>query len=298
MSTQFIEGSVKQGIAIIEDYIFKQGADETNPEDIKVLKLLKCRVNNPDFEYELAEMICGEGENPFPYRSSFYLTSFFERLNLDFQHDGTTRRFWVESVLKQLNIKQVASIIKKGLFYKKDFKKNPKDKNISFEENYARAIETFQNFIDESINANEEIDLAHLLNMNVNTDLLFNQESNTNDQELNELINEAKSRFLKPNDKQIALEKIWDAFERVKTYYSGDKKKSSTQLISKISTDIDKDEFNNEFITLTKIGNNYRIRHHETDKKELTDVRQIDYLFFRVLSLIDLCIIKIRESGD
>ncbi len=50
-----------------------------------------------------------------------------------------------------------------------------------------------------------------------------------------------------------------------------------------------------EFWLETKIGNEYRIRHHETDKKEITETKHINYLFFRMLSLIDLCLTGINE---
>ena len=133
--------------------------------------------------------------------------------------------------------------------------------------------------------------------MNVNTELLFNQNPVTNDKELNNLIIEAKERFLNPKDKQIALEKIWDAFERIKTYYGENKKTSINKLIDNISSDLKKDIFNDEFNSLTTIGNIYRIRHHEKGKFEINDQKQIDYLFFRVLSLIDLCIEKIKQES-
>ena len=48
--------------------------------------------------------------------------------------------------------------------------------------------------------------------------------------------------------------------------------------------------FDTEFRALTKIGNDFRIRHHETDKVEITDVRYYDYFFNRCLSLIALAI--------
>ncbi|MEQ9374260.1 MAG: hypothetical protein RIG68_03740 [Imperialibacter sp.] len=297
MNFQIDKEAVSQGVAIIQDYIFKREAKKSDPTDLKLLKLLQCRESNPDFEIELAELICGEEGNSFPYRTSYQLDAFFSRLNLNFKHDGSTRRYWVENVLKQLDIKQIGNVITRGLFYKKDFKRLAKD-DSNFEESYQRALTEFQSFIRESIDAGKELDLGHVLDMNVNTDLLFNQEATTNDSELNALINEAKSRFLKPGDKQVALEKIWDAFERIKTYYGQNKKESSTKLISKIASNLGEEEFNNEFVTLTKIGNNFRIRHHETDKIELTDISQIDYLFFRVLSLIDLCLSKIAEDSN
>lgn len=54
---------------------------------------------------DLAEMICGDdyaGTN-FPYRTSSQLTHFFENCDLEYTHDGTTRRLWVKDVLEELN---------------------------------------------------------------------------------------------------------------------------------------------------------------------------------------------------
>ncbi|KJS06051.1 MAG: hypothetical protein VR73_10755 [Gammaproteobacteria bacterium BRH_c0] len=53
---------------------------------------------------KLAEMICGDDPfRSFPYRSSSHLTRFFVGLDLDYVHDGSTRRVWVNDVLKELN---------------------------------------------------------------------------------------------------------------------------------------------------------------------------------------------------
>ena len=41
---------------------------------------------------------------------------------------------------------------------------------------------------------------------------------------------------------------------------------------------------------LRKIGNNFRIRHHERDKIDISDPRHYDYFFNRCLSLIALAI--------
>jgi hypothetical protein len=55
-------------------------------------------------------MICGNAANGanfgwknFPYRSSSYLTEFFTHCDMDFSHDGSTRKWWVLGVLDQLN---------------------------------------------------------------------------------------------------------------------------------------------------------------------------------------------------
>lgn len=55
---------------------------------------------------ELADLICGNGEpnkpNYFRYRSSSYLTEFFEDCDLEFAHDGSTRWAWVASRLEEV----------------------------------------------------------------------------------------------------------------------------------------------------------------------------------------------------
>lgn len=60
-------------------------------------------IKGPVFR-RLAEMICGDPPytEVFPYRSGTQLTSFFDDLWLDHVHDGSTRRFWVERVLKEI----------------------------------------------------------------------------------------------------------------------------------------------------------------------------------------------------
>jgi len=51
---------------------------------------------------KLSEMVVGD--NPlFPYRTSSGITSFFKRCQLDYAHDGSTRRIWARQVLELLN---------------------------------------------------------------------------------------------------------------------------------------------------------------------------------------------------
>lgn len=49
----------------------------------------------------IAEMVIGDVPN-FPYRSSSYITRFFEECDLDFVHDGSTRWAWTEARLAEL----------------------------------------------------------------------------------------------------------------------------------------------------------------------------------------------------
>ena len=48
-------------------------------------------------------MICGEDWTNFPYRTGSQLTEFFFNCDLDYHHDGSTRRWWVVRVLEKLN---------------------------------------------------------------------------------------------------------------------------------------------------------------------------------------------------
>jgi len=50
---------------------------------------------------DIAEMVIGDAKH-FPYRSSSYITRFFEECDLDFTHDGTTRWAWTADRLADL----------------------------------------------------------------------------------------------------------------------------------------------------------------------------------------------------
>lgn len=298
MPIKINDSGFKQAEALLKDSIFKLDFDKNSTKDLKNFKLLKARQENTDFEMELAEFICGEPGNSFPYRSSFFLTKFFQELGFNYKHDGSTRRFWVRDVLLELTIDEISQIIEKGLFNKRDFRREAKNNNSNYEENYQNAVKEFKAFFNESLEIKTGVDLAYLIDLNVNIELLFDKKVETNDEELNVLINEAKDRFFNPKDKQIAVEKLWDAFERIKTYFDDNKKESAERLVNLASNEFDKRLINDEFEILTKFGNDYRIRHHETNKKEIKNPKHLNYLFFRMLSLIDLCLTSIDENNN
>ncbi len=110
---------------------------------------------------------------------------------------------------------------------------------------------------------------------------------------LKELLQEAIKYYDGGNIK-IAVEKLWDAFERLKTYYSPtlDKKKSINKIISDMGNNEEPffEMFEKEFFELTAIGNDFRIRHHETTKIDIEDDRHYDYFYKRCLSLISVAI--------
>lgn len=116
---------------------------------------------------------------------------------------------------------------------------------------------------------------------------------------LKDLLDEAISLFKQPNPamRNDAVEKIWDALERLQIYYTTlDKKASVTKIVTEMSAGQSEFEqlFSAEFATLTKIGNDYRIRHHETNKIDINDIRYYDYFFNRCLALIATAILYLK----
>ena len=112
---------------------------------------------------------------------------------------------------------------------------------------------------------------------------------------LEELIQDATHKFRNPrlNERKIALEKLWDAFERLKTIEIPEekqKKRSADILLSKASLGQApfKDILENECKTLTNIGNQYQIRHFEKYTEQIASEEHLDYLFYRMYSLVSL----------
>lgn len=116
---------------------------------------------------------------------------------------------------------------------------------------------------------------------------------------IQDLLNEAITKHMQPTFQahRDAVEKMWDALERLKTYYTAmDKKASASKIVDDIAGGQEAfiELFNTEFKALTDIGNQFRIRHHETSKIDITDIRHYDYFFNRCLSLIATAILYLE----
>ncbi|MDW8743705.1 hypothetical protein Q7W37_11910 [Streptococcus suis] len=140
----------------------------------------------------------------------------------------------------------------------------------------------------------------------INTDIynsakvIVNTHLQVADITVNELIEESKLYIRKNSidEKQIALEKIWDAFERFKTYFGEDKKKSILQILKIVSNGNQSlfEELEKECRSLTDIGNKFQIRHFEINKSKLDSVESKEYLYFRMLSFLGYCIPVLSSS--
>ncbi len=114
----------------------------------------------------------------------------------------------------------------------------------------------------------------------------------TGDSTLNKMLHEARQKFLNPDPaiRKEAVERLWDAWERLKSIEDpSNKKRAITQLLNKASVDIKfREILVKEARELTDIGNSFHIRHSEVTQTAIQNPLHIDYLFHRLLSLIIL----------
>lgn len=112
----------------------------------------------------------------------------------------------------------------------------------------------------------------------------------TGDVTLDGLLETARTLYLSrnPADRATAIEKLWDGFERLKTIDDPtDKKNSATLLLANIPDAAVRDVIEAEMFALTKLGNNFQIRHHEVNKHPVPADAQ-DYFATRMVNLIAL----------
>ena len=61
---------------------------------------------------KIGEFICGDDTHKYPiYRSSTYLTRFFQEIGINVSHDGTSRNPWAHSVVANLNGTELEKVI-------------------------------------------------------------------------------------------------------------------------------------------------------------------------------------------
>lgn len=120
------------------------------------------------------------------------------------------------------------------------------------------------------------------------------------DTELDRLLVIACQKFKDP-DREVrkeALEKVWDAWERLKTILPGDKRTSVKALPdSAVVEPTFRECIEREARELTEIGNRFMIRHTETSKAPIENSHHVDYLFHRMFALILMILRVRREAG-
>ena len=121
----------------------------------------------------------------------------------------------------------------------------------------------------------------------------------TGDDILDSMLEMARAKFSDPDQEvnREALEKLWDAWERLKTIEPGIDKRASVTTLLDNATSAPKFRMllEKEAFELTRIGNDHLIRHSETSKEMVATSIQVNYLFYRLFALIYL-LLQSRET--
>lgn len=118
---------------------------------------------------------------------------------------------------------------------------------------------------------------------------------NSGDRYLDVMLEECRVKFTdrSPLVRREALERLWDAWERLKSLADVDKRRSVEIILQTAAPEPNfRARLEFEARQLTEIGNNHLIRHHEQAQIAVTDVDQIDYLFHRLFAMITLLLRK------
>lgn len=115
---------------------------------------------------------------------------------------------------------------------------------------------------------------------------------NSGDRTLNNMLEECRVKFSDRNPlvRREALERLWDAWERLKSLADPSDKKRSMRII--LDTTIREPSLRSRLETeaheLNSIGNSHLIRHSEVSQVPVIDVEHVDYLFHRLFAMIQL----------
>jgi hypothetical protein len=121
---------------------------------------------------------------------------------------------------------------------------------------------------------------------------------NTGDNELDRILETAREKFLHRSldVRKEGLEKLWDAWESLKTVEPGANKPAQVKAIldKGAAEPVLRERLETEAKELNFIGNNLMIRHTEVGKPPITESAQVDYLFHRMFAMIQLLL---KSSG-
>lgn len=114
---------------------------------------------------------------------------------------------------------------------------------------------------------------------------------NSGDRTLDVMLEECRVKFMDrdPLVRREGLERLWDAWERLKSLADVDKRRSIEIILQTAAPEpAFRARLEADARQLTEIGNSHLIRHHEVAQIAVTDVDQVDYLFHRLFAMITL----------
>ena len=133
------------------------------------------------------------------------------------------------------------------------------------------------------------------------SDALASSVFKSGDRELDRLLEVARQKFVSHDAKvrRESLEKLWDAWERLKSIENpNNKKDSTTKLLDRACIEPRfRDVLEVEARMLTNIGNDFMIRHTEVNKVLIANEEQVDYLFHKMFAMIRLLLRSTNRGG-
>ena len=265
--------------------------------------LIESRIEDGSFGYKFPES-CHDGAGPCGCdRRKFYTIASAEIPDLpedwQYAHAETPPDALTILDLLEFCARNIASPIKRGYHgffghYHLDFQRDEGLKEFVADVNRLLA----RNGIGFELTAEGT---AMRLGPALLRDALANALFYSGDTETDRLLEESRRLILSPHieDRRNGLEKLWDAFERIKTLEPGTEKRAqATALLDKaVQAPRFRSFLETEAKELTTIGNTLQIRHFEKTQEKLERPEEVDYLFHRMFSFVRLLLRTTGREG-
>lgn len=115
----------------------------------------------------------------------------------------------------------------------------------------------------------------------------------TGDRTLDVMLEESRTKFSDPDPlvRREALERLCDAWERIKSLGDTNKAESVQLILDRSASEpAFREVLEREARALTQIGNSHFLRHHERNQTPVIDVDHVDYLYHRLFAMVELVI--------
>jgi hypothetical protein len=143
-----------------------------------------------------------------------------------------------------------------------------------------------------------DVDRQNRVIPEVLTDALYGI-ATSGDKTVDDLLLHAINAFRSPEpaNRRVAVEKLWDAWERLKTLLD-----ANPSVGNKMLLDVAADEkkfrelLEHDAKQLRDAGNDFHIRHFKTAGVEIVRIEQYDYLFHRLFALVNLLLVSLKNE--
>ena len=257
-----------------------------------ILTTIRSRIYDGSFACRFAE-ICPDGHGPYATDEKAFMTALraeVPNLPMFIQREDVPSTVPILDMIEFCG-RHAAQAIKRGKYH--DF-----FQHYHLEFDLERGRESFREDMNRILRRNglayelnEEGAIERLAPIGLR-EALAHSTFATGDTDLDEMLEAARRKFLGPEEagRREALEKLWDAWERLKTVEPGaDKRAQINALLDRAARSPSsnfRSMLESEAAELTKIGNTFQIRHTETSQERLSCSYEVDYLFHRLFCLV------------